>query len=227
MECIFRKRKLQLSIADSFVFADDSDYELGYIQLNFPEVTCVKVDYTAPEQFRNSLSDLFANVNATSNLNRTQLYREQKEREKEKHRFTSVHEYNASLETQITCQKANKKDCERLAELSARTHQFNLSNRSYSKDELLYLLTKPNYMVFTLSARDKYGDMGIVGMAVLNQTIIEAFMLSCRVFDRNMEFALLNEIKSSVRGRLEGIYCQTDKNKRFQTFYPDNEVTII
>lgn len=212
---------------DSFVFADDSDYELGYIGLNFPEVECIKIDHSTQNGVCDRLSALFSGVQATSDLNRTQLYREQKEREKEKHRFTSVQEYNASLQTQTTCQAASVNDCARLSELSIRTNQFNLSNKCYSQDEMQALLADPSYLVLSLSVRDKYGDMGLVGMAVVHQTTVEAFMLSCRVFDRDLELVLLNEIKARIKSPLCGVYRRTDKNQGFSNFYSNNGVTVV
>ena len=212
---------------DSFVFADDSDYELGFIALNFPEVECVKIDHAALSDACATLSALFEHVQPTSELNRTQLYREQKEREKEKHRFTSVQEYNASLQTKVCCQKATADDCARLSELSARTHQFNLSGKQYTPEELQALLNAPDHLVLSLSVQDKYGDMGTVGMAVVQGTTIEAFMLSCRVFDRDLELVLLNEIKQRVGKALQGVYLPTDKNRRFEGFYSDNGVIVI
>lgn len=217
--------ELNLS-TDSFVFADDSDYELGFVSLNLPEVTCVKVDYSTPN-FRAVIAEQFANAQSTSDLNRTQLYREQKEREKEKHRFTTVQEYNLSLETKILCQKAEVSQCARLAELSTRTHQFNLSGQQYTKEELEALLTAPNCLVLSLSVSDKYGDMGIVGMAVVQQETIEAFMLSCRVFDRDLELVLLQKIQDCIGTRLNGIYRRTEKNQRYAYFYPNHGVNII
>ena len=218
-------KELNLS-PDSFVFADDSDYELGFIALNLPEITTVKVDYTAPDFFE-KIAALFANVQASSKLNRTQLYREQKEREKEKHRFTSVQEYNRSLKTKTICRLATADECERLAELSARTHQFNLSNMQYTPTELESLLSDHDSAVFSLSVRDKYGDMGIIGMAVVKKKTIEAFLLSCRVFDRDFELVLLDKIKETIGTSLFGIYRATEKNQQYTDFYKKNGVTVI
>lgn len=212
--------------ADSFVFADDSDYEIGFVELNLPQVTTVKIDHINPD-FKDCLLHLFENIEPTSELNRTILYREQKEREKERRLFTSVKEYNASLQTQIVCDYATEKDCLRLAELSARTNQFNLSGVRYSANELKALIRYPQYTVLSLAVRDKYGDMGIVGMAVVAGTTIEAFMISCRVFDRDLEVFLINKVKSLVKQPLCGIYRPNGKNERFSSFYSDNEVSVI
>ena len=162
----------QLNLSpDSFVFADDSDYEIGFVACNLPEVATVKV-VLSDSTLCKTLATYFEGVQSTFNLNRTQLYREQKEREKERHRFTTVQEYNASLKTQIDCRQATPLDCPRLAELSVRTHQFNLSDKQYSEDELRALLNDPHYTVLSLAVQDKYGDMGIVGMAVQKDRLI-------------------------------------------------------
>ena len=81
--------------------------------------------------------------------------------------------------------------------------------------------------VFSLSAKDKYGDMGIVGMAILNFDTIEAFMISCRVFDRDFELRLLEKIKETIPTVLYGIYVSNEKNSRFADFYSKNGVTQI
>ena len=211
---------------DGFVFADDSDYELGFVQLNFPEITSVKVDYSGCE-FIEAIASMFKGVQNTSDLNRTKLYHEQKQREKEKHRFTSVQEYNLSLETQIRCDIARSEEIARLAELSERTHQFNLSNTTYTSDELGRMISNHEYTVISLSVIDKYGDMGIVGLATIKGNTIEAFMLSCRVFGRDLEFYLLNKVKELAGSSLCGIYRPNGKNERFSRFYEENGVKRI
>ena len=118
-------------------------------------------------------------------------------------------------------------ECSRLSELSVRTHQFNLSNREYTKEELENFLCDSNYKIFSLSAQDKYGDMGIVGMAVVNRNVIEAFMLSCRVFGRDFEKILINKIKDASSAPIFGVYVPTDKNYLYSDFYRDNGVKTI
>ena len=216
---------LNLSL-DSMVFVDDSDYEMGFVSVNLPEVECIKFDYSDMSVAKR-ITELFEGVQMTSDLNRTKLYSEQKFREKEKLKFTSVEEYNASLLTQAVVSRARQKDCARLAELSVRTHQFNLSAKIYTEDQISEMLTSSEYEVLSLDAEDKYGKMGIVGMAVLKEGIIEAFMLSCRVFDRGFEFVLLDALKKASSKTLSGVYVATDKNKRYSRFYTDNGVNTI
>jgi len=210
-------KDLNLSV-DSFVFADDSDYEIGLVNANFPEISTIKVCYQNMN-FITLITDYFRESQSFSPINRTDLYRAQKEREKVKHKFLSVREYNATLETKVVCNHATLEECPRLSELSNRTHQFNMSQKSYQVNELEKMIADPEYIVLSLTAYDKYGDMGIVGMAIVVKQTIEAFMISCRVFDRDFEYILSEKIKEIVGTNLIGIYQPDEKSKRFSNFF--------
>jgi FkbH-like protein len=203
------------------VFVDDSEYELGLVNAFLPEVDTVKADYSNLS-FIDEIKSFFGHAQS-SDLNRTKLYKEQKEREKEKLMFKTVEEYNASLETKYICDFAAKEHLDRVSELSQRTNQFNMSGKRYSKNDPC--------VVLYLSASDKYGDMGIVGAAMIKNAetavVIENFMLSCRVFDRGFEYILLDKIKELSHGKnLYGVYVQTEKNQRYAGFYAENGVLL-
>lgn len=212
---------------DSFVFVDDSDYEIGLIQALLPEVKTVKANY--PDMsFMDKLKRLFQSQ-PSQDINRTQLYREQKEREKAKRQFSTVDEYNQSLDTHYTCAIATADQAMRIAELSQRTNQCNLSGVRYTKEQIESFLSCSEYGVLSLSVTDTYGDMGIVGAAVVHlaekQAVIEGFFLSCRVFDRGFEVVLLDRIKEMYAGKaLSGVYRANGKNHRYCNFYFENGV---
>lgn len=221
--------ELNLS-ADSFVFVDDSDYEIGLIQALLPEVTTIKADYSSGffiEEIKVSFGECAPQEN-----NRTRLYREQKEREKAKSHFSTVEDYNRSLDTVCICAAARPEQTKRIAELSQRTNQFNLSGNRYTADEVARFLSRSDTLVLSLSVTDIYGDMGIVGAAMVECTaksaVIDSFFLSCRVFDRGFEMVLLDEIKKLCDGKaLSGRYRSTGKNNRYSCFYPENGVSLL
>ena len=215
---------------DSFVFVDDSNYEIGLIQALLPEVETVKADY--PDlSFMEELKRLFQSQ-PSQDINRTQLYRAQKEREKAKRQFSTVEDYNQSLDTHYACAIAATDQATRIAELSQRTNQCNLSSVRYTKEQIESFLSCSEYGVLSLSVTDTYGDMGLVGAAVVRlaekQAVIEGFFLSCRVFDRGFEVVLLDRIKEMVAGKaLSGIYLPNEKNRRYCHFYEDNGVACL
>ena len=217
--------ELNLS-ADSFVFVDDSDYELGLINALLTEVTTIKADYSS-DDFISRITACFPT--ASHDSDRTRQYREQKEREKEKLKITDILAYNESLQTTITCGIASLEQADRIAELSQRTNQCNLSCARFTREEIQRLIDDSSYTLFSLSASDKYGDMGIVGAAVICHDpfpVIEAFFLSCRAFDRDLEVVLLNKIKEQFPSDLMGIYRESDKNRRFKNFYTNHGVPL-
>jgi len=216
---------LNLSL-DSFVFADDSDYEIGLVNSLLPEVETVKVNYDNLS-FIDDINRYFETYQL--DINRTQLYKDQKEREKEKLRFNSVEEYNNSLKTKITCAFATNEQAERISELSQRTNQFNLSGSRYSTNEVKDFVSNSSYGVIYLTVSDKYGDMGIVGAAIFKSinelVVIENFYLSCRVFGRGFEYFIIDMIKNINNNKIiYGIYKETNKNQRYSEFYEKNEI---
>lgn len=219
---------LNLSV-DSFVFIDDSNYELGLIDALVPEILTVKIQLDNPD-FLDKISLIFTHTKDSSTINnRSELYEQQKERIREKALYNTIEEYNESLHTIIDINDADIKDAWRIAELSQRTNQFNLSAARYSTEEVERLIESNSHRVWTLSASDRFGDMGIVGGAIASITqdtaIITAFFLSCRSFDRGFEKKLIDTIKKSLSPRLiTGVYCKTSQNGKFSGFYSQNGI---
>lgn len=219
-------KELNLSI-DSFVFVDDSDYELGLVASILPEITTIKAD-REDTLWIDYLDSLF-NLNQNS-MDRTRQYKEQKEREKQRTKFNSVVEYNESLLTETICEIATLQHAERISELSLRTNQFNLSAKRYTVESVTKLINDPNYRVIILSASDKYGDMGIIACAVIDieRATIDAFMLSCRGFNRGFEHILLDEVKITCKNQnVSGIISINEKNERFSDFYTINGIKVV
>ncbi len=210
---------------DSFVFVDDSDYEIGLVSALIPEITVIRADADDPELCA-KIDSCFEG--ADSDVDRTKQYRDQKEREKEKLRCQSVEEYNNSLESRVKTSLCAEEDAPRVAELSQRTNQFNLSGARYTEDDVRRFIASDGYRVLSLCASDKYGDMGIVGAAVVrlaDSPVVEGFFISCRVFGRGFENLLLDEVKR-VSPNAGGTYRRTDKNAQFENFYTENGVTV-
>ena len=202
---------------DSAVYVDDSDSELEFIKAKLPELTLVNVRNDS--EYIDKLSSLFANLPAAEAIDRTEQFREQKEREKLHKSTASPEEFNRILETKTTISKASSEEIERLAELSQRANRFNLTGARYTAEEIAGMLEAADYTVYTLSASDKLGDMGLVAFAVLHSNVIESFFMSCRVFGRGFEYELIDEIRQNHEGGLVGIYHSTGKNDYCKDFY--------
>lgn len=213
-------------LSESAVFIDDSDYELEYVKHSLPEITTIK--FNSSISIGEKLNELF---DTSSEIDRTTQYKEQLERERLHTKNISADEFNELLNTEVQIRTADTSDIQRIAELTQRTNQFNLSAKHYTEDEIRSFILGDSVKIFVLSASDKFGDMGIVGCAIVafkeQSTTITDIFLSCRVFGRGFEERLLDTIRSQIAGAVYGVFNQNNKNKKFSSFYSERGVIPI
>lgn len=219
---------------DSMVFLDDNPYEISLVNYELPEVATVLLDAKKPYHYSEILRNLeyfYLKKKGENDLVRGRQYKEQEIRLQNRSLFFGNDEYLRSLETEIMISKVDEYSIARVAELSQRTNQFNLSGKHYCIEDLKRLL-EMDYEILYLRAKDKFGDMGIVASAIVridkDHAIIEGMFLSCRVFGRGFELALLKEINKLLLQRninqIFGIYNRNAKNEMFQEFYSENDI---
>jgi FkbH-like protein len=119
--------------------------------------------------------------------------------------------------------------------MTQKTNQFNLTTRRYQLADIKALLDSPETFVYVLRYADRFGDAGLVALAIvrthLKDWLIDSLLLSCRVIGRTVEQALLvclaRKARQSGAQRLIGEYIPTAKNALVQDFYPSQGFTQI
>jgi FkbH-like protein len=122
----------------------------------------------------------------------------------------------------------------RVAQLTQKTNQFNLTTRRYSEEDIQRLQADGADVIY-LRYRDRFGDAGIVGVCILTydgtDAEFDSFLLSCRILGRGVERAFLAAClaRTTHRGatRAIGEYLPTAKNAQVQGFYPANSFSAI
>ena len=118
---------------------------------------------------------------------------------------------------------------QRLADLTLRTNQFNLTTfRMGSKEIAAFVADKDQHILY-FSFEDRLGSYGVIAAAfikIVNDTcIIKNIIISCRVFQRSVEYAILkcivNFSLSHACTCIIGEYKENKKNHRFRSFYYD------
>jgi FkbH-like protein len=135
----------------------------------------------------------------------------------------------AGLGLVVTVGRASPAELPRLAQLSQRTNQFNLTTRRYTEAQLQELCAAPDAEVLFCTCRDRFSDDGIIGMAILRgrgaERSIDSFLLSCRVLGRGVERALAAATcrVAIAQGAttLVGEYLRTPKNGQTESFYQE------
>ncbi|OGO93614.1 MAG: hypothetical protein A2Y17_00710 [Clostridiales bacterium GWF2_38_85] len=220
---------------NSVVFIDDDPYETQLAKSMIPDIETITLNNEQPNSYVKFIKSckFFDSLEITQQDRlRGESYKFEGIRKIELKENYDIEQYHKSLKTKIEIISADNYAISRIAELSQRTSQFNLSNKRYSIEELIELKNSPTYEILYLKASDIYGDMGIITACVIkyNNTclLIESFFLSCRVFGRNFELLLLDKVKDIAFKKgitdIIGIYIETEKNKKFNTFYKINGV---
>lgn len=216
---------------DSFVFIDDSDFEIGLMKEKLPEVTSLKV----PEELTNyplfalNLSNIFNNKNLTQeDLKRTDMYKAQVLREQKLKESDSVETYLKSLEMKLSIFYDSKRYLNRIAQMTQKTNQFNLTTIRMSETDVLQYINSDNNFVTCSSLSDRYGDSGVTAACFVSYdepkvAMIDNLLLSCRVLGRDVENAFLNEIINEISKRgadkILAKFVPSTKNMQVDGFY--------
>lgn len=212
--------QLDLGI-DSFVFMDDSPFERGHITAELPEVAVLASDGDPAYLVRSLLTDgYFDTLQLTdTDRNRPSMYRARVERTEFAGGFGSSADYLRALELCVTVSVASEFEVPRIAQLAARTNQFNLTGIRYSEAETAKLIADPDHLVFSWSVRDRFGDEGIVGAAWVARGdiwVVENFVMSCRVLGRGVELAVVGWVAQQAAQHgaraLEGRFVPSARN---------------
>jgi FkbH-like protein len=208
---------------DSFVFWDDNPMERGMVRSMLPDVLVPEVP-TEPSDYARFLRGLtcFDTLSLTvEDQRRGQMYREQAARDtflEQSSSGGSLDDYFASLEMVVQIDKASDVSIPRIAQLTQRTNQFNLTTRRYTDTEVRARASDPAWRVYTLSVRDRFGDLGLIGAAMLHAGDdaweLDTFLMSCRALGRRVEetfAAYLVRVAGDAGKPLHGVFVPTKK----------------
>ncbi len=223
---------------DSIVFVDDSDFEINLVKNFLPQVETIQVPiekYLYPSEFRKK-AGLFFNFNITSeDLNRSKMYAQESERRKKLATFENIEEYISSLGLEIKIYIDDIRHVSRVAQLTQKTNQFNLTTKRYTETEVTHFMKDNNFKVFAFEVKDKYGDFGLTGEAIIEirdqEAIIDTFLMSCRILGRNIEFKFIEEVLYNLRKngiiRVKAYYLPTLKNEQVEELFEKMGFVLI
>lgn len=221
-------KELNLDL-NSFVFIDDSSHECSEVKLNIPDIETIKVDeniYKYPDQLRYNINLGTPRYNLDDE-ERSTLYRRRELRKKDLNEYSTISQSNninkwlESLEIKIILREINDQNfdqyVQKLEQLFNRTNQFNLNGTRYSCSDISHLSHCKQYKIFAAFVEDKFGYEGLVSSFVVkfsdNHLLIDQFILSCRVFSRNIEFSILDYIIKKLLGEKK-LYVSVNSTKK-------------
>jgi FkbH-like protein len=118
---------------------------------------------------------------------------------------------------------------DRIVQLTNKSNQFNLTTRRYTIPEMEAVMNGDNHIGIYGKLMDKFGDNGLVSVVVGerdNQALhIILWLMSCRVLQRTLERAMLDELVERSRAQgvstIYGYYFPTSKNNLVANHYQE------
>jgi FkbH-like protein len=216
--------------ADSFVFIDDSDFELELMQQQIPWVKCRKVPGNAVDYYKDQQqwANYFVQLNQSrEDAQKLEQYKQNVKRASEEKKFDNFDQYLEALELQLTLYKNELTLVPRMAQMTQKTNQFNLTTHRYSESQIENFVKDGDTDCFALGVKDKFGDSGVTGLCIVRykpgkEAEIDSLLMSCRILGRNIEYKFVQEVISQVLERsntIQAAYIPTKKNMQVADFY--------
>lgn len=215
-------------LPESLVFIDDNPVERAIVsgEIMGVEAPCLN----RVEDYIRTIDKMgyFEITNfSDDDMNRNHMYKENVERESQKFQFGSYTDYLKSLEMKGTIKPFESVYMSRIAQLTNKSNQFNLTTKRYTQNEIEKLSDHKNYITLYGRLMDKFGDNGVVSVVIGRidgqELHIDLWLMSCRVLKRDMEYAMMDALVKECKHRqikiIHGYYYPTDKNSMVRDFY--------
>lgn len=217
---------------DSVVFIDDNPTERELIKQFYPMIETPDFPtqpYLLPV-FTKEIAEQYFRIYSLSEEDRTKTlqYKANTERKKLQSGFADFEEYLSSLDIEILLQRASSLVIPRIAQMTQKTNQFNLTTRRYTDSEIIKFIENKD-IVYCISVKDRFGDSGITGAIIIKilehdkSVEIDSLLLSCRILGKGIEeafvYSVLNKIRADGYKKIHASYLPTAKNEQVRHFY--------
>ncbi len=234
-------------LTDSLVFVDDNPAEREIVSTQVQGVSVPAIG--TPEQYIRVLDHAgFFEVTKLSDddTKRSEMYQANVKRKQQQQNFGDYREYLLSLDMKGTIKPFEAVYMARIAQLTNKSNQFNLTTRRYTQSDVEQFAGSSDYITRYGKLEDKFGDNGVVSVVIGrkgsmtdasvyqsgervtsasgNDVLhLELWLMSCRVLKRDMESAMLDSMVEACKEcgirTIMGYYYPTAKNAMVKDFY--------
>ncbi len=234
-------------LTDSLVFVDDNPAEREIVSTQVQGVSVPAIG--TPEQYIRVLDHAgFFEVTKLSDddTKRSEMYQANVKRKQQQQNFGDYREYLLSLDMKGTIKPFEAVYMARIAQLTNKSNQFNLTTRRYTQSDVEQFAGSSDYITRYGKLEDKFGDNGVVSVVIGrkgsmtdmsvyrtgervtsasgNDVLhLELWLMSCRVLKRDMESAMLDSVVEACKEcgirTIMGYYYPTAKNAMVKDFY--------
>jgi len=149
------------------------------------------------------------------------MYQESAQRDAFLKKSLTLKDFIDGLKLEVHLMEPKPEQLGRVSQLTYRTNQFNFTTIRRTEAEISNLLADRNRRCLAVEVRDRFGDYGLVGVAIYEVTAellrVDTFLLSCRVLGRGIEHRIMAELGRLATemniGHVEIKYLKSGKNQ--------------
>ena len=227
---------------DSFVFLDDNPSERELIKSFLPSVSVPefpKQPYYLPLFIKDVCDKYFVSYNVTEeDKKKTEQYIANFKRNEESQKYSTMNEFLKNLQIELIIEEVNEFHISRIAQMTQKTNQFNLTTKRYSESDIVSFIASGS-LIYSLCVKDKFGDNGITGCVIINLdnigedlvATIDSLLLSCRILGKGIEDAFLIKIlyllfEKNIK-KINAQYIPTPRNSQVKDFYEKHSFRLV
>jgi len=213
---------------DSLVFVDDNPAERAMVNQCVPKVSTPIMERAEKYIETIDRSGYFEVINLSKDdIKKNKMYKENIKRNTALVTFENYEDYLKSLKMRAKIEHFIPLYMTRIAQLTNKTNQFNLTTKRYTQAEIEAIAKNNEYITLYGKLEDIFGDNGVISVVIghIREKILEIdlWIMSCRVLKRNMEYAMMDVLveKAKANGleKIKGFYYPTIKNTMVKDFY--------
>lgn len=215
-------------LPESLVFVDDNPAERHIVTEQLPGVSAPEIGESYQYIINIDRNGFFEMTYISGDdLKRNTMYHENARRIRIQASFSDYGEYLDSLEMKAEIKPFEPLYMARIAQLTNKSNQFNLTTKRYTQGEIEEISNNADSITLYGKLEDKFGDNGVVSICIGHKDgeacHIALWLMSCRVLKRDMEYAMMDALvekcmKSGLK-EIWGYYYPTTKNSMVKDFY--------
>jgi len=213
---------------DSLIFFDDDAANRALVRQVLPEVLVPEFSVPPEDyiQVLHSLPELNYLQLTEEDKQKAAQYTQERARQAVRQQAGSFADYLAELRITITMNCNNPDQIPRIAQLTGKTNQCNVTTRRYSEADIAGFMATGR--VWAAQVADAFGDYGLTVVAITvpedNACVrLDSFLMSCRVMGRSVEVACLDYLAKFLYSTgakiLKAEFIPTAKNQPAQDLF--------
>jgi FkbH-like protein len=218
---------------DGLVFVDDNPVERARVRQSLPMVAVPELPEDIAHYVRHLAEAGYIEAVAFTSEDRWRAEQSTANVEREALLDSSedLGEFLRGLQMSVASGGFARADLVRVTQLFNKTNQFNTTTKRYASAEIAGFAAAENVLTLQFRLVDKFGDNGLVSAMILRPDSrrpevleIDNWVMSCRVFGRELEFEAMNITVEQARRRgtkaIRADYIPTAKNGVVSELYP-------